>query len=53
MGRSPVAVEAAAGPYRIFTASTMGVGGEPWGWMGGREGESLDKWDCLGWISIG
>ena len=33
--------------YRIFTASTMGAGGEPWGWMGGREGESLDKWDCL------
>ena len=33
--------------YRIFTASTMGVGGEPWEWMGGREGESLDKWDGL------
>ena len=47
MGRGPVVGEAAAGPYRNFTASTMGVGGETWGWMGGQEGESLDKWDCL------
>ena len=47
MGRGPVVGEAAAGPYRIFTASTMGVGGETCGWMGGQEGESLDKWDCL------
>lgn len=47
MGRSPVAVEAAAGPYRIFTASTMGVGGELWEWMGGQEREILDKQDCL------
>lgn len=31
MDRGPVVVEAAAGPYRIFTASTMGAGGETLG----------------------
>ena len=30
MDRGPVVVEAAAGPYRIFTASTMGQNNERW-----------------------
>ena len=30
-GERPGGLGGAAGPYLIFTASTMGVGGEPWG----------------------
>ena len=34
MGRSPVAVEAAAGPYRNFTASTMEQNEKSWYCLG-------------------
>ncbi len=37
--------------YRIFTASSLGLDVKDWDRPGERGRKSLDKWDCLGYIS--